>query len=90
MSTSANREGCWCANARKPCSYHEGWEDGYEVAARERDATLQQLEKRYNQVLEHNVAQCDRLERLLPDDPDYPGANGWLRLTRYLDSLEKP
>ena len=30
------RGDCWCRLNRKPCTYHEGYEDGYEQA--ERDA----------------------------------------------------
>lgn len=26
------REDCWCADKRKPCSYHEGYDDGWEAA----------------------------------------------------------
>lgn len=26
------RKGCWCADQRTPCSYHEGWWDGLEAA----------------------------------------------------------
>ena len=26
--TTANRSGCWCADKRQPCEYHEGYEDG--------------------------------------------------------------
>ena len=25
------RDGCWCGDRRKPCSYHEGYADGLEV-----------------------------------------------------------
>ena len=30
------RSGCWCADTRKPCTYHEGWLDGYEHGQRAR------------------------------------------------------
>ena len=30
---SADRSGCWCANKRQPCSYHEGWGDAEDVCA---------------------------------------------------------
>lgn len=26
------REDCWCGEYRKPCTYHEGYEDGYDAA----------------------------------------------------------
>lgn len=32
-AVTAARAGCWCASYRKPCVYHEGWEDGYEAVA---------------------------------------------------------
>lgn len=35
----AREEGCWCADVRKPCTRHDGWDDGYEAGvAAEREA----------------------------------------------------
>lgn len=32
-AVKAARVDCWCESYRKPCEYHEGWEDGYETAS---------------------------------------------------------
>ena len=32
---SSGRESCWCGQHRKPCEYHEGFDDGQEEAAAE-------------------------------------------------------
>lgn len=39
---AAANSSCWCAETRKRCTYHEGFEDGYEAAlvARAADARL--------------------------------------------------
>lgn len=29
---AAANSSCWCAEARRRCTYHEGYEDGYEAA----------------------------------------------------------
>ena len=34
---------CACAAQRKPCSYHEGYQDGHDAAARFGEATLDAL-----------------------------------------------
>ena len=35
------RSGCWCADTRKPCTYHEGWLDGYEHGQRAASAAVE-------------------------------------------------
>lgn len=38
MTPDEARKDCWCESYRKPCEYHEGYQDGYEAAQRERSA----------------------------------------------------
>ena len=44
---SADRSGCWCADKRKPCSYHEGWGDAEDVCAVEIDGLSAELAAAY-------------------------------------------
>ena len=44
---SADRSGCWCADKRQPCSYHEGWGDAEDVCAVEIDGLSAELAAAY-------------------------------------------
>lgn len=35
MTPDEARKDCWCESYRKPCEYHEGYQDGYEAAQRD-------------------------------------------------------
>lgn len=37
MSPEEARKGCYCEHIRKPCPYHEGYEDGYDAAKADDD-----------------------------------------------------
>ena len=41
---AADREDCWCAMTRKPCSYHEGWDDGWHEAVGEMKRLIAELD----------------------------------------------